>query len=133
MKELLSLLFIIILSTLSWTACAPAEEADQAVLLLGQWNIEEAYRNGRLTESLRGLYFVFTAEGSFRTNLNGEPEEGRYELSDKTIHTSEVQLPLDYQIVELGDSNLILQSSFQIYQFYFKFKRVAKENSPSPS
>lgn len=133
MKELLSLLLIMALSMVSWTACSSAEEADKAMLLLGQWDIAEAYRNGRPTESLRGLYFVFTPDGDFRTNLNGEAEEGRYELRENSISTSEVQLSLDYQIVELGDSNLILQSSFQIYQFYFKFKRAAKQNDHSPS
>lgn len=103
------------------------------MLLPGQWDITEARRNGRLTESLKGLYFVFTTEGVFKTNLNGVPEEGQYELSDKQIVTTEVQLPLTYEIVEIKDSVLILESIFQSYHFYFNLKRSADKNDHFPS
>lgn len=128
-NALLSILFIY---AIVFTGCGK-DAVDEGPQLEGRWEVEEARRNGRLTESLRGLYFDFGQEGSFTTNISGMDENGRYEVSENSIATSEVQLSLDYKINELSDSTLELTSVFQDYRFFFRFRRIADQALNPPS
>lgn len=123
MKQLLAAIFFLGCASMS-TGCSSSTD-ETALNLLGQWEIEEARRNGRVTESLTGLYFVFTPEGVFKTNMNGMPEEGTYTLEESKIVTSLVQLPLTYSILTLNDTVLVLQSAYQHYRFDFNLRRAA--------
>ncbi len=128
MKHLLATILLVSCAGLA-TSCSSSTAADEALSLLGQWEIEEARRNGRPTESLTGLYFVFTPEGNFKTNMSGMPEEGTYTLDESKIITEQVQLPLTYNILTLNDSTLVLQSTYQHYRFDFNLRRSADQNA----
>ena len=53
------------------TGCQDEQTSSKEELILGRWEIQQAYRNGRTTESLEELYFEFYKDGKMNTNLLG--------------------------------------------------------------
>jgi hypothetical protein len=120
----------IALMALTWSSCTDDAEISTPSLN-GRWEIEDARRNGRTTESLVDLYMVFSDDGSFETNLSGSSALGNYVYKDQVIETSNVPLSMDYQVTELTDSTLQLKSTYRNYRFDFSFQRagVVEETS----
>lgn len=89
-------------------------------LLLGKWELKQAFRNERPTESLDDLYMEFFENGQLKTNLMGTEEmyEFDYEkgkVIQKSIHIE----PVTYTIESISDSSLILTTSLKNYNFRF--------------
>ncbi len=99
------------------------EEARQQ--LLGRWELEQAFRNGRPTESLDQLYFVFHPDGNLETNLTGQPEVGSYEFDGDEIQQRETSISADFQVESLSDSTLVLRTQLRNYGFRFNLRKVA--------
>jgi hypothetical protein len=100
---------------LGLTACqndAPGEgesDTDQTLLLLqGRWELLDATRNGKPTESLDGAFFEFMSEGKLASNLGGSREEMQYELRGNTILQRGGRMEAEYQIETLADTLLVL-------------------------
>lgn len=93
--------------------------------LAGRWEIDEALRNGRPTESLSGLYFRFGPEDRLVTNLNGREETGQYELEDNTVQQTGTTMDVVYQIESITDSTLTLRTQISQYDFRFDLRKVA--------
>jgi len=109
-----------------------SDETDQGPSLTGRWEIESAQRNGRPTESLDELYFEFTEQGGFGTNIGGAPAEGEFTREDDNILSKGVQPELVYEIESITDSTLELKSRYGNYRFEFSLRRAA-DQSPNPS
>lgn len=127
------ILFITIsLIAVSWSSCEDDTAASEPTLI-GRWEIEEATRNGRATESLVDLYMVFTKEGVFETNLSGEVAQGKYVFEEEVITTTDVPLAMEYRVAALTDTTLQLKSTFRNYRFDFSFQRKGKEENTESS
>jgi hypothetical protein len=127
---------ILLLLIAVFCACEKESEKDTD-LLIGRWEVEEATRNGRPTESLAELYFEFSPDGQLQTNVTGVPEEGTYEISGDKILQRDTRLDADYEIVEIAPDNLVLTTELSAgngarYAFYFDMKKVNTESSVQP-
>ena len=127
MKKLLSgnllLLFILL-----FTSCSN-EDSNKTDFLYGKWEIDTAYRNGNKTELLTGLFFEFSADGNMRTNITGNPESVRFEIEENNIAQREGRIDLDYEIVELNDSSLIIKTSIRNSKLQLNLKKLIPEIS----
>jgi len=90
-------------------------------LVLGRWEIKEAYRNGKATESLADLFFEFKEGGKMATNLpvTEVPMEATYEVKKGKIEQTQGEINLAYQIETLNDTAMVLQTQFQGFDFRF--------------
>jgi hypothetical protein len=116
--------FLMILS-----ACgseAPVKNADE--LILGHWELSEASRNGKPTNTLEGLYFDFFQDGHMRTNFPGQAGSARYRIIDNVVEQYETDQPLKLAISSLSDSTLIFETEIQAFHFQLNMKKVLLEN-----
>ena len=109
-------------------SCQSRQENDNQDIILGKWEIRQAYRNGRLTESLDELYFEFFQDGKMNTNLLGMPESSIYAIKENQLQQREGQLDIDYTIEELSDSLLVLSTELRGYNFRLSLKRNIRED-----
>lgn len=119
MKSLSYILPLFFLCSL--IACS-SDSADNAKTnqLAKRWEIREASRNGRITESLDKLYFDFAKDGTLQTNLGGATETGTYELEEEQILQRGTQIDADYKIETLSDSLLVLTTVIRNSNFKFE-------------
>lgn len=89
--------------------------------LLGRWEITEAYRNGKKTETLTDTFYEFDSEGNMRTNLNpvAMPETYGYDFDGQKI-SQKGGTDTEFKVEELNDSTLTM--SMQINEFPFRLK-----------
>lgn len=115
------------------TACgSDTTIKDQKALLEGRWNLIEGQRNGKVTDSLRDMYFEFTADDKMSTNL---PIKGGmnspYDIVDNAIVQTIINdIQIKYTIVELTPQVLRLTTSLRGFEFVFSME---KENLESLS
>lgn len=111
---------IIIILLLAISACSGENAADSTEnKILGRWEIQEASRNGRITESLAQLYYDFAVDGKMQTNLSGATESGTYEISDQKLLQKDMQINAEYNIESLSDTLLILTTKLRNSDFKF--------------
>ncbi len=98
--------------------------------VIGQWEILEATRNNRPTESLSELYFEFTADGKLLTNIAGIPETLTYEIKKDKIYQKGSSLgEIYYNIESIEDNTMIISTELRSFSFRFSLqKRSAKES-----
>lgn len=131
LKNLLPLIIPFVL----FYACtnSPTEEQTQEETasvsqenIIGKWELEEGYRNGRLTESLTDTYFEFFMEGKMRTNL-GAVGESDYVLEGKKISQHNDRFSIVYQIEDFSDTSLVLSMTLRDFPFLLKLKKAIPE------
>ena len=120
--------FSILFSIALLASCQSRQENDNQDIILGKWEIRQAYRNGRLTESLDELYFEFFQDGKMNTNILGMPESSIYAIKGNQLQQREGQLDIDYTIEELSDSLLVLSTELRGYNFRLSLKRTIRED-----
>ncbi len=109
-------------------ACGPEEAPDtKPTEILGRWELRDATRNGRPTESLVDLYFEFFLDGKMNTNIGGATESASYEIQDNEIRQTESQFEVNYEIRELSDSVLVLATELRGYAFRFTMSKALQE------
>ncbi|MEQ1743935.1 MAG: hypothetical protein ABMA02_00790 [Saprospiraceae bacterium] len=95
----------------------------------GRWEIIRGLRNGRETGTLSGTYFRFGADGKMITNLPIGPEVPvEFELS-KTIIQQKGASPMEYSVLSLNDTTLVLGFEMRGMQFEM-YLRKATEPDP---
>lgn len=117
-------LFLCLGSLLLWSACTDDNAVDTEQLLQGRWELVEAKRNNRPTESLTELYFLFQNDGTVETNLSGAVESGAYRLDDQTIEQRNTSMDTDYLIQSLTDSLLVLRTRLSNQNFEFSLRKA---------
>ena len=109
-----------------WTACKnDSQDTNYEELILGRWEIKEAIRNGRPTETLTGAYMEFLPKGKMISNLGGAPEESEFILEGNILTSRSMRMPADYTIQYVGDSTMVLNSVIQEIPFQFTLARPA--------
>lgn len=96
-------------------------------LLLGRWDIREALRSGRPTESLDNLFFEFFEEGKMRTNITGSTVDGSYEIDGDQLKQRGGPLETNYTIQALTDTALVLTALINKLDFRLEFSRTVQE------
>ena len=117
----LPLLGILVLS-----GCGQEQDDDKKELILGRWEIQQAFRDGQATETLDKLYFEFFKDGQMRTNLMGA-ETATYELEDSQLYQRDSQMDIDYTIESIGDSTMVLTTQLRDSNFRFQLRRSVQE------
>lgn len=119
---------LLVLGSLSLMLACNENNEEAAKMLVGYWQLREAMRNDRRTESLDAMYLEFTEDGKLRTNVSGAPEEGTYTLKRNQILQRNTSVPADYVIETIEDSALVLSTELRGYAFRFTFKKSAGNN-----
>lgn len=88
-------------------------------LLVGRWEIVEAFRNGKKIETLTDTFYEFTDEGQMTTNLTptASPEDFAYQFTGSEIK-QEGGAETTFTVENLNDSTLTM--SMMIQKFPFK-------------
>lgn len=122
----LQLLCLIMLTSLSFACSSDAKLNKEAKnKVIGKWEIKEAFRNGRLTESLDNLYFEFYEDGQMRTNILGASIQSNYDFSGGKIkqEAGDEGVELEYLVEAVTDTSLILSTVLRRYNFKFDLQR----------
>lgn len=115
-----------LLLLLALEACkSDSKDTNYQELILGRWEIREAIRNGRPTETLTGAYMEFFPDGHMTSNITGPPEESPYSLSGTTLSSKSQRMAVDYTIQYLGDSSMVLKCVIREMPFQFTLARAA--------
>jgi hypothetical protein len=123
----LSIILLLALSTVL-QYCGTEEASDASPdELLGRWELTNATRNGRPTESLTDLYFEFFLDGKMTTNIGGTTENASYTLNDDEIRQTDSQFDVTYEIQDLQDSTLVLATELRGYSFRFRLAKAIQE------
>ena len=101
----------------------PGAEALQSQLA-GRWELAEASRNGKPTESLDGTFFEFT-DTELRSNLSGAASTAPYTLDGQVIESADPRLTTDYSIAAISADTLILRTEMRNVPFEFLLLRAA--------
>ena len=101
-------------------SCAQEEDPMQA-MLVGKWQLREAFRGEQATESLADLYFSFSQGGKMETNLPLPEATGTSDYSVKkgVLTQKQGETELTYQIQSVTDSVLVLTTTLQDFPFRF--------------
>ena len=81
--------------------------------LAGRWEISEAFRDGKATDTMEGMFFEFTEDGQLTTNMTGAAETYQYELDGDQIEQREGTIETDYTIESLLEQQLILTTTLR--------------------
>ncbi|MEZ4952980.1 MAG: hypothetical protein R2825_05340 [Saprospiraceae bacterium] len=86
--------------------------------LIGRWELNEAWRGNKKTETLTGIFYEFDTKGKMHTNFTMDMTEGEfpYDFDGRTIFQKG---PTDrtYAIDSLTNETLIFSTNFNDYQF----------------
>ena len=111
-----------------FSACqSDSKDTNYEELILGRWEVKEALRNGRPTETLTGAFMEFLPKGRMVSNIGGSPEESAYSMEENVITSHSQRLPADFTIQYLGDSSLVLQFVLRDIPFQFTLSRVPEQ------
>lgn len=118
----LFIITVLLAGSYAWNSCGESEDVrrDQ---LIGRWELEQASRNGKPTQSLVDLYFRFEDDGTLETNLSGQVEQGHFELDHETIRQTETTIDANYTIESISDSTLSLRTRLRNMQFQFGLRK----------
>lgn len=105
-------------------------------LLVGRWELDKAWRNGKQTETLTGAYYEFGNDGKMLTNLtpNLMDDNFSYEFSG-----SEIKQQSDPEVIlsveNLNDSLLVMSMTINKFPFRLQLKKAMPpvESMPGPA
>ena len=104
--------------------------------ILGRWELAFAQVDGKETDRLRSLYFVFLADTSLRTNIFGSETNFKFSMQDDQIQQIS-EPPITYHLLEHTDTSLHVQTQLRGQQFTMKLhkakpkKRSVDKDSPA--
>lgn len=113
---------------LVFAACqSDSKDTNYEELILGRWEIREAIRNGRPTETMTGAFMEFLPKGRLLSNVAGSPEESAYSVQGNIISSKSERLPADYTILFVADSSMVLKFIVRDIPFQFSLARAAAQ------
>lgn len=115
MRSLPLFLFLFVSVACGTEGPPPAELQDR---LAGRWELAQATRSGRLTESLDGTFFEFDG-AQLTTNVSGAASTAPYSLDGMVIESTDPRMEEEYTIHTLSADTLILHMEMRSYPFEF--------------
>jgi hypothetical protein len=110
---------------MTFIACkSDSKDTNYGELIIGRWEIVEALRNGRPTETLTGAFLEFLPKGRMNSNIGGMQGESAYTIEGNVISSKSERLPVDYNILHLGDSSLVLKFALREMPFQISLVRA---------
>ncbi|MEM1321808.1 MAG: hypothetical protein AAGG75_16230 [Bacteroidota bacterium] len=89
----------------------------------GRWNVVQASRNDKPTETLEGAFFDFKSGGRMLTNILGEEQEMDYQLNENVINQSGSQ-QLKYTIERHTGNAMTLTMTMVGFNFRFDLQKA---------
>lgn len=121
------ILLYITLSILTLTACTEEVKSPSydENLLIGRWELKDAWREKKQTEMLVGTFYEFDQKGTVRTNFTADmvPGEFPYALEGHIIQL-EGEPEFSYTIDSLDQANLIFSTNYRGYLFKMALKKA---------
>ena len=115
----------------------PKEPTFDKDLLIGRWELQDAWRRGKKTETLTGTFYEFKKEGTMVTNLTPSMNilEYEYTFDGKTL-MQKGDTEITFDIENLNDSLFTFSMVIQNFPFKLIMNRYhppveAIENSPA--
>ena len=121
MKNLLSLLLMLGYLVACTSEQKPTINTEN---LVGRWQLKQAFRNDQPIETMSDLYFSFTTEGNMETNMPTVEGTATYAVSGDKIEQRNDQAQLEYQIEELTETTLILNTQVESFKFRFAMEKT---------
>ncbi len=130
MKNMKNIFLGILGMIILYSSCSPDSKALEVKDVVGDWQLKEAFRDGKKTGTLKDVYFNFKQGNAVHTNFNAEMEEleTTYELKDGQL-TIAGSHPLKINAERTLENELVLKTGIA----NAKFKLVmepAKEEIP---
>ena len=119
------------------TACVDESKQEEIKFdqnqLTGHWEIVEAYRNGRKTETLDGTFYDFNKDGTMATNLTPKatPEQFKYHFDGKEIK-QEGGAGTVFKVDSLSDSYLDMSMIIQKFPFRLVLSKEGSKAGGQP-
>lgn len=104
--------------------------------LAQRWELTDAERNGKKTETLRDAYFDLQADGNGVINLDGNAQDASWNVENNLLKISGTQsdfLSTDYAISNLQDSMMTLSVELRNIDFVMNFKIAVEQEEPVDS
>ena len=125
MNQIKSALFLVS-SFLFAAACGSGEQPNlEKNDLLGRWELDRAWRNGKQTETLTGTFYEFRDAGTMTTNLTPLLTEENFSFSfsgDEIIQKGSP--PVTYKVESLSDTSMVLSMTINNFPFRLQLKKV---------
>ncbi len=86
--------------------------------LEGKWDIIDAFRDGRRTQTLKKGYFEFKSDTILKTNILKDTFEYEYILNRNTINVDDLH-QAKYTIKYLANDTLVLDTRLSKFDFRF--------------
>jgi hypothetical protein len=112
------------------TASAANQETEyEKNELLGRWELQRGFRNGKETETLTGTYYEFSEE-AMKTNLTPTTMETTYDYSysDNEIR-QKGEIPLVYAVDSLNADFLQLSVTINNFPFRLELRKALQDTS----
>ncbi len=99
----------------------------------GFWNVDQAFRNGKETNTLQNAYFNFKEGDSVEFDLTGELEVAKYQVvskyhhklfGDPTIIINETLMGATYIVESISDTTMTILGSIQNNEFKFVLRQA---------
>lgn len=116
MKSLFPSLSFCAVLLLVFSACGEDNIIENSELE-GRWEITEGSRDGEITTTMEGMYFLFTPEGQLRTNMMGAEETFTYELDGDQLTQREGSIDADYKIESYEAGQMVWTTELRKKQF----------------
>ncbi len=99
-------------------SCGSETKSLETKDIQGDWQLKEAFRDGKKTGTLESVYFNFKDNGTVNTNFNAEMEEfqSTYEIKEGTIVVSGNH-PLKINAERTLEDELILKTGIANAKF----------------
>ena len=115
---------VFILGSFFASSCRPEEEVKTLSIdeLYGKWNMLQASRDGKLTETLKDSYFDFRAPDVLVNNINRKEQSYSFAYDGNVIQQRGT-LDVDYNILKRSGDTILLGASIRNYEFKFLLTR----------
>jgi len=119
-KKLLGTVFMMILL---FVACKQDSAKEvEGTDLEGKWEVFEAYRGKKVTETLNGAYFIFK-NNELTVNITGKDVTAPYTITGTRIEHQTANKER-YEISGFVNNNMMLNTTLSDYDFRFNVKKV---------
>lgn len=91
--------------------------------LEGQWEIKEAFKDGKKSNLLDNGKITISPEGTFTTNILGDPKAYPFEFKGKTIRVSNPRTT-KYLVSKVTPDTLKLSTKLKTFEFKLTATRI---------
>ena len=100
--------------------------------ILGRWELSTAQVDGKETDRLRNLYFVFLPDTSLQTNILGSETNFKYQMVDMIIE--QMSTPrITYHLLDHSDTTMSMQTELRGKTFAMKLNKAKPKVPAQPA